>query len=78
MYNVIASLIFKFLVYFLEKVAFALPMILKKWKDEKQREIREMEQQKAMAEYKQVASNPEATAEEKAKAYEKAINSGRF
>jgi hypothetical protein len=78
MYNVVASLLFKFVVYFLEKIAFALPMILKKWKDEKQREIREEEQKKAMAEYQVVASKPEATAEEKAKAYEKAINAGRF
>jgi len=72
------TVLLKLLIYALEKLSPMLPKLVAQWKDDKKKIIRKEEQDKAKAEYDAVASKPEATAAEKAKAYEKLINSGRY
>jgi len=62
----------------LNNFAAALPILLKQWLEGMKKKHRDKVQEEATKKYEEIVSKPEATVEEKAKAYEDLINSGRF
>lgn len=64
----------KFVVGLIEKLAIILPQMLLDWANKKKME---KAQQEALKKYEEVSAKPEPSMEEKAKAYEDAINAGR-
>jgi len=71
-------LIKKVLIVAIEKLAVILPQLLLDWSNEWKKKHREKVQEQAQKKYDEVSAKPESTAEEKIKAYEELINSGRF
>ena len=67
-----ASVLTKLAIYIIEWLAFALPSALIKWKDKKRRE---KEQQAALDKFENLPKD--SSYEEKGKAYEDVVNSGR-
>lgn len=67
-------IISKFVVVLVEKLSVALPQLLIDWAKQKKKEKAE---QDAKEKLDAVIAKPDATAEEKAKAYEDFLNNGR-
>lgn len=75
MFNRVFSFIInKVVVSLIEKMADYLPMVLLLWKESLKKKEREKAQAAAEKEFKDVASNPEATDQEKLDAYKKSIS----
>lgn len=75
MFNRVFSFIInKVVVSLIEKMADYLPMVLLLWKESVKKKEREKAQAAAEKEFKDVASNPEATDQEKLDAYKKSIS----